>query len=235
MHTVLIVDDEEEIREEYGFALREEGFNVTEAGDGIEALECVERDKPALIVLDIIMPRMNGIDCALKLKQTSDIPIVFLTSKHDEKDMLHGLNIGGVDYVTKPFSPKVLALKVGALLRHTAELKAAHGSPTVDEPRELSHCGIQINLEENRIFYEDKEVLLTPRELETLKIMMNDPRKNHAKDDLIEKLSGGDPDQMISNAGLDAHIKNIRDKFKEVGCNPIETRHGTGLILMQCD
>ena len=115
METILVVDDESDIREVVRYALSREGFNVIEAEDGVEGLQKASETNPSVVILDITMPRMNGIDCCLKLRQISSTPIIFLSSKDDEQDRILGLTIGGDDYVSKPFSPKELVARVQAV------------------------------------------------------------------------------------------------------------------------
>ena len=235
METILVVDDEESIREDIRFALTMEGFNVIEASDGEEALRCVKRDNPSLVVLDIVMPRMDGIDFCLKLRQDSSIPIIFLSSKRDDDGINEGFMVGGDDYLTKPFSPLLLARRVEEVLCRFRQSQNTDLQTSNTGQQELSHCGMRINLENMRTFFETKEINLTEQEFHLLRIMMTKPEKIHKKDDLIEELANGDPEQYISNSGLDVHVFNIRNKFKKVGCNPIKSRHGIGLILIQCD
>ena len=234
MDTVLVVDDEKETLEELSFALTQEGFNVVEANDGEQALNCVEHHSPSLVILDVMMEPMNGIDFCLKLRQTSGIPIIFISSRQAETDILLGLKVGGTDYVPKTITPKVLALKVRAMLDLVSSEQKLLS--TDSEAQQLSHCGIQLDISGRRTFFEDQEVALTPQEFELLTIMMRNPDIVHTKDILIEKLSkNNDPDDMIYTATLDAHVSNIRKKFKEAGCNPIETKYGLGLLLKQCN
>ena len=234
MDTVLVVDDEKDTLEELSFALTQEGFSVVEASDGEQALNCVEHHSPSLIVLDVMMEPMSGIDFCLKLRQTSGIPIIFISSRQTETDILLGLKVGGTDYVPKTITPKVLALKVRAMLDLVSNEQQLLS--TDSEVQQLNHCGIQLDISGRRTFFEGQEVALTPQEFKLLTIMMRNPYIVHPKDTLIDKLSrNNDPDDMIYTATLDAHVSNIRKKFKEAGCNPIETKYKQGLLLKQCD
>jgi len=234
MDTVLVVDDEIETLEDLSFALTQEGFNVVEANGGEQALNCVQHHSPSLIVLDVMMEPMNGIDFCLKLRQTSGIPIIFISSRQRETDILLGLKVGGTDYVPKTITPKVLALKVRAMLDLVSNEQQLLS--TDSEAQQLNHCGIQLDISGRRTYFEDQELDLTPQEFELLTIMMRNPDIVHSKDKLIEQLSKNkDPDDMIYTATLDAHVFNIRKKFRKLGSNPIETKHRHGLILKQCD
>ena len=234
MDTVLVVDDEIETLEDLSFALTQEGFNVVEANGGEQALNCVEHHSPSLIVLDVLMEPMNGIDFCLKLRQTSGIPIIFISSRQAETDILLGLKVGGTDYVPKTITPKVLALKVRAMLDLVTQEQQS--LPKKADVQQLSHCGIRLDVAGRRTFFEDQEINLTPQEFELLTIMMRNPGVVHSKDDIIDQLSkSDDPDDTIFTSTLDAHVFNIRKKFKELGTNPVETKFGHGLILKPCD
>ena len=227
MDTILVVDDESDIREVVRYALSREGFRVVEAEDGLDGLEKVSESDPAVVILDITMPRMNGIDFCLKLRQTSSTPIIFLSSKDDEQDRILGLTIGGDDYVSKPFSPKELVARVQAILRRQRQLadQVKSEADLADAP--LEYGDIRIDVETLTVFYQDHVVDLTKTEFHILKTILSSPRKVHGKEDLMVR--------AVSDAVIDSHIRGIRAKFKVHGFNPIETKRGQGFRLASCD
>lgn len=227
MDTILVVDDESDIREVVRYALSREGFRVVEAEDGLDGLEKASESDPAVVILDITMPRMNGIDFCLKLRQTSSTPIIFLSSKDDEQDRILGLTIGGDDYVSKPFSPKELVARVQAILRRQRQLsdQVKGEADLADAP--LEYGDIRIDVETLTVFYQDHVVDLTKTEFHILKTMLSSPRKVHRKEDLMVR--------AVSDAVIDSHIRGIRAKFKVHGLKPIETKRGQGFRLASCD
>ena len=227
MDTILVVDDESDIREVERYALSREGFRVVEAEDGLDGLEKASESDPAVVILDITMPRMNGLDFCLKLRQTSSTPIIFLSSKDDEQDRILGLTIGGDDYVSKPFSPKELVARVQAILRRQRQLadQVKSEADLADAP--LEYGDIRIDVETLTVFYQDHIVDLTKTEFHILKTMLSSPRKVHRKEDLMVR--------AVSDAVIDSHIRGIRAKFKPYGFNPIETKRGQGFRLASCD
>ncbi len=227
METILVVDDESDIREVVRYALSREGFRVVEAEDGLDGLEKTSESDPAVVILDITMPRMNGIDFCLKLRQTSSTPIIFLSSKDDEQDRILGLTIGGDDYVSKPFSPKELVARVQAILRRQRQLsdQVKGEADLADAP--VEYGDIRIDVETLTVFYQNHVVDLTKTEFHILKTMLSSPRKVHGKEDLMVR--------AVSDAVIDSHIRGIRAKFKPYGSNPIETKRGQGFRLASCD
>src|SRR5258706_5500655 len=152
MPKILIVDNDPHIREVLRFALRKASFDTCEAGDGVDALACYAKEKPDLVVLDILMPEMDGTDVCRRLRQQGRTPIVFLSSKDDEIDRVLGLELGGDDYVTKPFSPRELVARVRAVLR-----RGAPGESKRDE-RALSHGRLRLDLDQFKGWWGDREI-----------------------------------------------------------------------------
>lgn len=233
---VLIADDDPDIREMVSFALEEAGFGVLEAADGRETLEVVGREAPDLVILDIMMPEIDGTDVCRKLRADSDIPIVFLSSRDDEVDRVVGLEIGGDDYVTKPFSPRELVARVKAILRRrsgsvaggdASEDAGGDGSETPrDEPEVVEHGPLRLDLDRFKAFWDGDEVPLTKTEFSVLQTMLSYPGKVYSRDELMEGAYGGD--RVVTDRTIDSHVRGIREKFEELGANPIETVRGLG-------
>lgn len=229
MHTILVVDDDPHIREVVCFALDKAGFRTLEAEDGHRAIERYIAQTPDLVVLDIMMPEMDGTDVCRKIRQDSSTPIIFLSSKDDEIDRIVGLELGGDDYVAKPFSPRELVARVRAVLRRSAEVAARSKS---DEPRELRHGGVHLDLEAFKAYWQGIEVVLTVTEFGVLRTLMERPGKVLSRDRLMD--GAYDLNRIVSDRTIDSHVRRVRAKFSAVGGEPIETVHGVGYKLGVC-
>ncbi len=225
MQTILVIDDDPHIREIVQFSLAKAGFRVILAGDGRAGLEAFIAEKPDLVVLDILMPEMDGTEVCRRLRAESPTPIIFLTSVDEEVDRILGLEMGGDDYVTKPFSPRELVARVKAVLRRTAR-------PATDkEPRYLSHGPLRLDLDAYKAFWEDTEVVLTVTEFRILQALLSYPGKVYTRDELMDRAY---PEgNIVSDRTIDSHIKRVRRKFEAVGKNPIETVHGIGYRMAE--
>lgn len=227
---VLVVDDDPRIREVVCFALRREGFETLEAGDGEEALRVFREHRPSLVVLDILMPEMDGTEVCRKIRADSRVPIVFLSSKDDEVDRILGLELGGDDYVTKPFSPRELIARVRAVLR-----RIRAGSPQGDPAESAGRTGhgkLVLDLVRHEALWDGRTVVLTVTEFGLLEALLRHPGKVYTREELMEK---GYPDpSVVSGRTIDSHIRRIRHKFASVGGDPIETMHGVGYRLGPC-
>jgi len=204
------------------FALEKEGFPTLEAPDGRRALELFESRSPSLVVLDILMPELDGTEVCREIRRRSAVPIVFLSSRDEELDRILGLELGGDDYVTKPFSPRELAARVRAILRRAA----ASPAPGADPPEESLRCGaLTLDLAACRARWGETEVLLTAMEFALLRALMRRSRKVFSRSELIEHAYDG---AVVSDRTVDSHIRRIRRKFGQLGCDPIETVTGFG-------
>lgn len=221
---VLIVDDDPRLREVVRYALSREGYDVTEARDGAEALQLFERARPDLVVLDVVMPEMDGIEVCRRLRQSSRVPIVFLSSRGDEVDKVLGLELGGDDYVTKPFSPRELVSRVKAVLRRV--------EPTHEEADDgdvLVVGAIRLDPAEVRVTAAGAELKLTATEFRLLQVLMARPGRVYSRDELMDR--GYDGSHFVSGRTLDSHIRRIRQKFRDADLDPIETVHGMGFRM----
>ena len=233
--TVLVVDDDPHIREVVRFALDKAGYAVVEAGDGNEALERFGEAEPDLVVLDILMPEMDGTDVCRALRARSTVPIVFLSSKDDEIDRIVGLELGGDDYVTKPFSPRELVARVRSVLRRSAITAAAWAEePTSQDPQGavLEHGQLKLDLDRFQAFWGSKEVVLTVTEFGILRTLLGFPGKVYSRGELMER-AYPDP-TVVADRTIDSHVRRVRRKFADAGGDPIETVHGVGYKLQPC-
>ncbi|HEY2919735.1 MAG TPA: response regulator transcription factor [Candidatus Binatia bacterium] len=225
---ILVVDDDAHIREVVQFALEKAGLEAIEAGYGQKGLELFFRSKPDLVILDITMPEMDGLAVCREIRKSSDVPILFLSSRADEVDRVIGLEIGGDDYVTKPFSPRELVARVQVIL------KRARAKPIVTaDVKELSHGSVRLDVQGHAAFWKDKKIQLTATEFAILKTFLRHPERVLSRDQLMD--AAYDDDISVSDRTIDSHIRGVRGKYAKGGCKEIiETVHGVGYKLGSC-
>ena len=229
MPTILVVDDDPHIREVVCFALKKDGFATVEAGDGEQALARFRELHPDLVVLDIVMPELDGAAVCRALRRISTVPIVFLSSRDDEVDRILGLELGGDDYVTKPFSPRELVARVRAILRRG---KGEARDPLAPGGHPLEHGRLRLDLDRYAAFWQGQEVVLTLTEFGILRTLLTHPGKVFNRDQLMD---GSYQDyRVVSDRTMDSHVRRVRAKFKALGADPIETLHGIGYRLGPC-
>ncbi|MCY0869745.1 MAG: response regulator transcription factor [Firmicutes bacterium] len=205
---ILVVDDEERIRRLVRMYLERNGFAVDEAGDGTEALTKALETEYGLIILDLMLPGMDGRDVCAEIRQYKQTPIIMLTAAGDESDRVHGFELGADDYVVKPFSPRELIMRVKALLRRTGA--AADGSQAA-----LGHIltfpGLVINIDSRKVLVEDQEVMLTPKEFDLLLYLAQRPEKVFSREELLRDVWNYQffGDQRT----VDTHVKRLREKL----------------------
>jgi two-component system OmpR family response regulator len=225
---ILVVDDDTHIREVVQFALEKAGLETIEAGDGQRALELFSRSKPDLVILDITMPEMDGLAVCREIRKISDVPVLFLSSRADEVDRVVGLEIGGDDYVTKPFSPRELVARVQVILK-----RARVNSPVTTEVKELSHGFVRLDVQGHAAFWKDKKIQLTATEFAILRTLLRHPERVLSREQLMDAAYDGDI--SVSDRTIDSHIRRVRGKYAEGGCPEIiETVHGIGYKLGSC-
>ncbi len=224
--SILVVDDDPHLREVVRYALAREGFRVREATDGQQALDMCRTDMPDLLVVDVSMPELDGFSLCRRLRESSDVPLLFLSSRSDELDRVLGIDLGGDDYVTKPFSTRELVARVKGLLRR-AQGRIKHADEPDEPPLEVA--GIRLDCARHRVWVGAREVVLTATEFRLLHILMSQPGRVFDRDTL-----GGQayPDgRHVSGRTVDSHIRRIRGKFRDLGHDPVETVHGVGYRL----
>ncbi|CAO3356353.1 response regulator transcription factor [Azospirillum sp. A26] len=229
MTKILLIDDDPHIRDIVRFALNREGFAVVEAGDGVQGLALAQADSPDLILLDIGMPEMDGTEVCRRLRRDSRVPIIFLSSRDDEIDRILGLELGGDDYVTKPFSPRELTARVKAVLR-----RMLPPEPAVQEVPApvLRHNRLRLDLDGVRAFWDETEVVLTATEFGLLRTLADRPGKVFSRDALMDGAYA--TERYVADRTVDSHIRRVRAKFQAVGGAPVETVHGLGYKLSDC-
>ncbi len=229
--TILVVDDDPHIRQLLVFALGKAGLATIEAGDGEEAVARITADTPDLVILDINMPRMDGLEVCRRVRATSAVPILFLSSRDDEIDRVLGIELGGDDYVVKPFSPREVVARTQAILRRAA---GAGGPVTAPDAAAIRHGCLTLDSEGWRASWDGREVALTVTEFTMLRALAARPGKVFSRDEIIDRLHG--PGFAVTDRTIDSHIRNIRAKFASVGAGDtlIETRAGIGYALGPC-
>jgi two-component system, OmpR family, response regulator RegX3 len=224
MPKVLVVDDEESLLEAVRYALSREGMDVTVARDGAEAIQQFESDRPDLLVLDLMLPVLNGIDVCRRIRSSSQIPILMLTARDGEVDRVVGLEMGADDYVTKPFSLRELVARVRALLRRAGT--AADG-PRPDTAV-LEAGGIRLDQERHEVSVRGTQVNLPLKEFELLEILMENRNRVLTRQTLIDRVWGYD--YVGDTKTLDVHVKRLRARVEEDRHEPrlIVTVRGVG-------
>jgi two-component system response regulator ChvI len=224
--TVAIVEDETTIRETVGFALKREGYRVRSFGDGREAWESFQQELPGLAVLDIVMPRMDGLELCRKLRARSEsLPIIFLSSRDEELDRVLGLELGADDYLCKPFSMRELVARVKVLFRRAALIRAG----TAPEPEKLLTNGsLELDLQRYTAKWKGNAVSLTVTEFLLLHSLAKHPGHVKTRRQLMEEAYPHDA--FVSERTIDSHVKRLRRKFeeREPEFGKLETVHGLG-------
>ncbi len=224
---VLIVDDEKDIVDLVAYNLEKEGFRVLKAYDGEKALELARTSKPHLILLDLMLPGIQGLEVCKILRnktETASLPIIMLTAKGDEVDKILGLEIGADDYVTKPFSIKELMARIRALLRR---LEPARGKAEIFEYR-----GLRVDFESHKVAVGGKSVNLSPTEFRLLKFLSQNPGRVYSREQLLDHVWGDEA--FVEPRTVDVHIRRLRAQIENDEKNPhyIVTVRGVGYKFM---
>lgn len=223
--TILLVDDDPNILQVAGFAVTKAGYRTVTAKNGMQALELFHTEQPDLVVLDIVMPELDGVGVCRQIRTESNVPVIFLSSMDDEVDRIVGLELGADDYLTKPFSPRELVARIKAVLRRT-DTRTEVSSSNKDQ-RQVLECGdMRLDLDCFRSFWKGQEVQLTATEFGIMKTLLSFPGKVFSRDQLMS--GSGEIGTFVSDRTIDSHIRHIRDKFRKAGGEPIETVHSVG-------
>lgn len=229
---VLLVDDDPHIRQVLAFAFAKAGMSTEEAIDGEAALAMVSAAAPDLLVLDINMPRMDGLEVCRRLRAMEcAVPILFLSSRDEEIDRVLGIELGADDYVVKPFSPREVVARAGAILRRVAPVPAP--APARGAESEVRHGLLRLDTAGWQAFWNGEEVALTVTEFSLLAALLAAGNRILSRDALIDRLHG--PGFAVTDRTIDSHIRNLRRKFAQCGAQDvIETRAGIGYRLGPC-
>lgn len=224
---VLVADDDPHIRDVIRFSLAKDGIRVAEAADGAEALTQFGVETPDLVILDVGMPEADGLDVCREIRKTHQTPVLFLSARDEEIDRVLGLEIGGDDYVGKPFSPRELTARVKAILKRVTP------APAEDAPPVLAHGALSLDESAHVAAFSEATLSLTPLEFSILRTFLARKDRVVKRADITASAYGGNV--HVSSRTIDSHVRNIRVKLADAGCeDAIETVHGVGFRLGTC-
>jgi two-component system, OmpR family, response regulator len=226
MRKVLIVEDDQGIAELERDYLEINGFSVNICNDGLSGLKSIEKEEYDLIILDIMLPEIDGLEILKRIRDTKDIPILLVSAKKDEIDKIKGLGLGADDYITKPFIPGELIARVNAHIQKYERLKSRFGNGV--KSSSIIVRGLEIQKDSRRVFVNEKEVNLAQKEFELLLFLVQNPNRVFEREDLFEKIWGFDA--LGDASTVTVHVARIREKIEAAPSNPqyIETVWGAG-------
>ena len=236
MKKIIIIEDDEAITWLLEFNLKKQGYDVVSAADGLEALQMLQEEKPDLVLLDIMLPEVDGYEICRTLRSWDEFkktPVIMLTAKKKELDVVLGFELGADDYVTKPFNVRELVSRIKAHLRRNEESSESKPKKEQDKDATLTTGNITLKMEEYRVYIRGKPVNLTPKEFELLKLLIFNKGKVLSRLLLLEKIWGYDTES--DTRMVDVHIRHLRQKIEEEPGNPryIKTIRGVGYFLDQ--
>mgnify|MGYP006100278487 FL=1 len=225
MTHICLIDDDQNILASLSLALKSEGYIISTFSDGLSGLNSLKEDDYDIAILDIKMPRLDGLEVLQKLRQTSNLPVIFLTSKDEEVDQLLGLKMGADDYITKPFSQKLLIERVKAILRRSKDTLTSNDKETSNI---IKRGKLSLNMNRYECFWDDVAIKLTVTEFLLLESLASRPGYVKSRDQLMS--AAYDDDIYVDDRTIDSHIKRLRRKFKNLDKNfeSIETLYGVG-------
>ena len=218
MNHVLVVEDDKEIREGVEIYLKSQGYEVFQAADGVEGLEVIEKEDIHLAIVDIMMPRMDGISMVVKLREKYDFPVIFLSAKSEEVDKIMGLNMGADDYVTKPFTPMELLARVNSQLRRYRRFMERLGDKE-ENSRIHTIGGLEINEDNVEVTVDGEPVKMTPIEYKIPLLLMKNPGRVFSAEEIYERVWN---ERAINTDTIMVHVRNIREKIE---VNPREPKY----------
>ncbi len=224
---VLVVDDEKLIVKGIRFSLEQDGMEVDCAYDGQEALDYINKNKYDVILLDVMLPVLNGFEVCQQIREFSNVPVIMLTAKGDDMDKILGLEYGADDYITKPFNILEVKARIKAIIRRSSVPE------TKEPPKVYSYNGLRIDIESRRAYINDKEVNLTAKEFDLLELLMLHPNKVYGREELLNTVWGYDYPGDVRT--VDVHIRRLREKIEESPSNPvfIHTKWGVGYYFQK--
>ena len=224
---ILVVDDAADIRSIVVATFEKEGWTAFDVSNGEDALERFNDVQPDLVVLDILMPGMSGTDVCREIRQRSNVPIIFLSARDDDVDRIVGLEIGGDDYVTKPFNPRELVARAKAIFRRVDVGSIVHEGAT----NVLKHDRLTLDTERFKAFWNEEHIELTKTEFLLLRTLLRYPGRVFSREELMK--GAYDDGTYVSDRTIDSHIRRLRSKLAEIGADPIETIRGVGYTLAE--
>ena len=218
MNHVLIVEDDKEIREGIEIYLKSQGYEVFQAADGIEGLDVIRKEEIHLAIVDVMMPRMDGIQMTMKLRESYDFPVIFLSAKSEEVDKILGLNMGADDYVTKPFTPMELLARVNSQLRRYRRFMEKLDQNTKEEHIHIVG-GLELNEDRVEVTVDGELVKVTPTEYKILLLLMTHPGRGFSAEEIYEWVWH---ERAVNTDTIMVHVRNIREKIE---INPREPKY----------
>lgn len=222
MFKVLVADDDPNVLDIIRLYFEKQQIKMVEANNGLEAVKLVDTEEPDIILLDVMMPKMDGYEAFREIRKKSDIPIIMLTAKGEEFDRVLGLELGADDYVTKPFSPRELVARIKAIFRRMQPRNQANSKEKFD----YQYNGLTVHLDKREVLVNGKKVPFKPREFDLLVHIMKSPGTVFTREQLLEQVWGYDYFGDIRT--VDVHIKKIREKLSSLEHNYIQTVWGVG-------
>ena len=216
---VLIVEDDEQIRDGIEIYLKSQGYQVSKARDGIEGLEVLKKETIHLAIVDIMMPRMDGIRMVMELRKEYDFPVIMLSAKSEEVDKIMGLNMGADDYVTKPFQPLELLARVNSQLRRYAKFMELSGESTAQKGNVYTIGGLELNEDTIEVRVDGELVKLTPMEFKILQLLIKSPGRVFSAEEIYERVW---EERAINTDTVMVHVRHIREKIE---INPKEPKY----------
>jgi DNA-binding response OmpR family regulator len=227
LQSILVVDDEPNIREIVGLYLERAGFEVRLAGDGPSALQALTASLPDLVILDVMLPGVDGLEITRRLRSEGATPVILLTARREEADRIEGLELGADDYVVKPFSPQELVSRVRAVLRRTQSLERSSVSAERDQPL-LAFDGLTIDAAARSVHVDGVDVVLTAKEFDLLLYLASHPRQVYNREQLLAQVWG--ETQYIDASTVTVHVRRLREKLEKDPAAPrfVQTVWGVG-------
>lgn len=216
---ILLVEDDKEIREGVEIFLKSQGYAVFQAADGVEGLRVLEEREIDLAIVDVMMPRMDGITMTAKLREKYDFPVIFLSAKSEEVDKILGLNMGADDYITKPFTPMELMARVNSQLRRYHRFLDRLNSKQTENPKVHRLGGLEVNEETVEVTVDDKSVKVTPIEFKILLLLIQNPGRVFPAEEIYERVWN---ERAVNTDTVMVHIRNLREKIE---VNPREPKY----------
>ena len=217
-YNILVVEDEKEIADALEIYLKNQGYNVLKASNGVEGLDAIEKNEIHLALVDIMMPVMSGDRMVMELRKKYDFPVIMLTAKSEEIDKITGLNIGADDYVTKPFNPMELIARVNSHIRRYSKfLKLKSGIKDDSDSEIISVGGLELNLATKEVLVDGTAIKITPIEFKILKLLMESPGRVFSADEIYERVWN---EEAINTDTVMVHVRHIREKIEMDAKNP---------------
>ena len=210
-NTILIVEDDKEIRQGVEIFLKGQGYRVLQAENGLEGLKVLEQETVDLAIVDVMMPRMDGITMVIKLREKYEFPVIFLSAKSEEVDKIMGLNMGADDYITKPFTPMELLARVNSQLRRYRRFMELLGKDKQETTGNYRIGGLELNEDTVEVFVDGKPVKVTPMEFKILNLLMRNPGRVFSADEIYEKVWN---ERAVNTDTIMVHVRNIREKIE---------------------